>query len=340
LHYAQGQEFKLLADLNAENLPDEFEFSLSGSTEVVYARDFDERIDIIPVSDPNIFSTAQRIAQAQSVLQMAQSAPQLHDIYEAYKRMYEAIRIPNIDEILKKPEEAVRMDPIDENMAVMYGKPIKAFVDQDHDSHVAVHMQFIQDPSLGGNPGAQQLQPILIAHIAEHIALLYRNRMEASVGVPLPPVPDFNSERPELKDINPQLDNLISQRAAQVVQQAPQMKQIASITAQQQQQQQENPLQYAQQLAQLETEALKARTQAQIQADQAKAQSQIQIKQAEAKQDMEIEAAKARADLQAKIQKLEAELQLEREKNASKVQMEREKNAAEIQMEAMKNVPE
>jgi len=340
LHYAQGQEFKLLADLNAENLPDEFEFSLSGSTEMVYARDFDERIDIIPVSDPNIFSTAQRIAQAQSVLQMAQSAPQLHDIYEAYKRMYEAIRIPNIDEILKKPEEAVRMDPIDENMAVMYGKPIKAFVDQDHDSHVAVHMQFIQDPSLGGNPGAQQLQPVLIAHIAEHIALLYRNRMEASVGVPLPPVPDFNSERPDLKDINPQLDNLISQRAAQVVQQAPQMQQIAAITAQQQQQQQENPLQYAQQLAQLETEALKARTQAQIQADQAKAQSQIQIKQAEAKQDMEIEAAKARADLQAKIQKLEAELQLEREKNASKVQMEREKNAAEIQMEAMKNVSE
>jgi len=340
LHYAQGQEFKLLADLNAENLPDEFEFSLSGSTEVVYARDFDERIDIIPVSDPNIFSTAQRIAQAQSVLQMAQSAPELHDIYEAYKRMYEAIRIPNIDEILKKPEEAVRMDPIDENMSVMYGKPIKAFVDQDHDSHVAVHMQFLQDPSLGGNPGAQQLQPILIAHIAEHIALLYRNRMEASVGVPLPPVPDFKSLRPDLKDINPELDNLISQRAAQVVQQAPQMQQIAAITAQQQQQQQENPLQYAQQLAQLETEALKARTQAQIQADQAKAQSQIQIKQAEAKQDMEIEAAKARADLQAKIQKLEAELQLEREKNASKVQMEREKNAAEIQMEAMKNVTE
>ena len=341
LHYAQGQEFKLLADLNAENLPDEFEFSLSGSTGMVYARDFDERIDIIPVSDPNIFSTAQRIAQAQSVLQMAQSAPELHDIYEAYKRMYEAIRIPNIDEILKKPEEAVRMDPIDENMSIMYGKPIKAFVDQDHDSHVAVHMQFLQDPSLGGNPGAQQLQPILIAHIAEHIALLYRNRMEASVGVPLPPVPDFKSLRPDLKDINPELDNLISQRAAQVVQQAPQMQQIAAITAQQQQQQQQqNPLQYAQQLAQLETEALKARTQAQIQADQAKAQSSIQIKQAEAKQDMEIEAAKARADLQAKIQKLEAELQLEREKNASKVQMEREKNAAEIQMEAMKNVTE
>jgi hypothetical protein len=341
LHYAQGQEFKLLADLNAENLPEEFKFSLSGSSEIVYASDFNDRIDIVPVSDPNIFSTAQRIAQAQSVLQMAQSAPQLHDTYAAYKRMYEALRIPNIEEILKKPEEASRMDPIDENMSIMYGKPIKAFVDQDHDSHIAVHMQFIQDPSLGGNPGAAGVQPILIAHIAEHIALLYRNRMEASVGVPLPPVPDFKAENYKFEDINPELDNLISQRAAQVVQQSPQMKQIAAITAKQGQEGQEpNPLQYAQQLAQLETEALKARTQAQIQADQAKAQSSIQIKQAEAQQDMQIEATKAQADLQAKITKLQAELQLEREKNASKMQMEREKNAAELQMEAIKNVTE
>ena len=335
LHYSQGQEFKLISSLNAENLPDQFTFSLIGGSSDIFAADFNDRIDVLPVSDPNIFSTAQRIAQAQSVLQMAQSAPEMHDMYEAYKRMYEAIRIPNIDEILLKPEDAPRLDPIDENVATMYGKPIKAFPEQDHDSHIAVHMQFIQDPSLAGNPGAKAMQPILVAHIAEHVALLYRTRMEAGVGVPLPPVPDYKSTEYEAKDIDPQLDNLISQRAAQVVQQAPQMKQIAAITAQQQGQQQ-NPLQYAQQLAQLETEALKARTQAQISADQAKAQSSIQIKQAEAQQDMQIEAAKAQADLQAKITKLEAELQLEREKNASKIQMEREKNAADIQMEALK----
>jgi hypothetical protein len=336
LHYAQGQEFKLISSLNAENLPEQFTFSLIGGSSEIFAADFNDRIDVLPVSDPNIFSTAQRIAQAQSVLQMAQSAPEMHDMYEAYKRMYEAIRIPNIDEILLKPEDAPRLDPIDENMATMYGKPIKAFPEQDHDSHIAVHMQFIQDPSLAGNPGAQAMQPILIAHIAEHVALLYRTRMEAGVGVPLPPVPDYKSTEYEAKDIDPELDNLISQRAAQVVQQAPQMKQIAAITAQQQGQQQQNPLQYAQQLAQLETEALKARTQAQISADQAKAQSSIQIKQAEAKQDMQIEAAKAQADLQAKVAKLEAELQLEREKNASKIQMEREKNAADMQMEILK----
>jgi len=326
LHYAQGQEFKLLAALNADNLPDEFSFSHAGASEIIYRSDFDDRIDVIPVSDPNIFSTAQRIAQAQAVLEMARSAPQLHDLYEAYKRMYEAIRIPNIDEILKKPEEAVQMDPIDENMSVMYGKPIRAFPEQDHDAHIAVHMQFLQDPSLAGNPGAKQMQPILIAHIAEHIALLYRQRMEASINIPMPPLPDFREMKIKFRDVDPEQDRLISQRAAQVVAASPQMKQIEAIRGLGGQGQQGNPLQYAQQLAQLETEALKARTQAQIEADQAKAQSNIQIKQAEARQDMEIEMAKAQADLEAKIRKLEAELQLEREKNAAKIQMEAMKN--------------
>ena len=325
LHYSQGQEFKLISNLIAENLPEEFTFALAGGDSTIYAADFSDRIDIVPVSDPNIFSTAQRIAQAQAVLQMAQSAPDMHNMYEAYKRMYEAIRIPNIDEILMKPEEAPRLDPIDENMSVMYGKSIKAFPEQDHDSHIAVHMQFLQDPSLAGNAGAAGMQPVLIAHIAEHVALLYRTRMEESIGVPMPVIPDLKGEG-KLEDVNPELDRLISQRAAQVVQQAPQMKQIQSIVAAQQRGQKQDPLQYAKQLAQLEAQALQQRTQAQIAADQAKAQSSIQIKQAEAQQDLEIEAAKAQADLQAKITKLEAELQLEREKNAAKLQMEAMKN--------------
>ena len=319
LHYAQGQEFKLLADLNAENLPEQFTFSLIGGDSEIFAADFNERIDIIPVSDPNIFSTAQRIAQAQAVLQMAQSAPEMHDMYAAYKRMYEAIRIPNIDEILVKPEDAPMLDPIDENMSIMYGKPIKAFIEQDHDSHIAVHMQFLQDPSLAGNPGAAGMQPILVAHVAEHIALLYRTRMEASIGVPLPTIPDLRNKDFQFEDINPELDRLISQRAAQVVQEAPQMKAIAAI---QPKGQQENPLQYAQQLAQLEAESLKARTESQIASDQAKARSSIEIKKAEAQQKMEIDAAKAQADLQAKVMKLETELQLEREKNQAKIQIE------------------
>jgi len=169
------------------------------------------------------------------------------------------------------------------------------------------------------------MQPILIAHIAEHVALLYRTRMEASVGVPLPPVPNFADKDFKFEDINPDLDRLISQRAAQVVQEAPQMKAITAIQPEGQGQQQ-NPLQYAQQLAQLEAEALKLRTQAQIATDQAKAQSSMEIKKAEAQQKMQIDAAKAQADLQSKVMKLEAELQLEREKSAAKMQIEAMKN--------------
>ena len=326
LHHSQGEEFKLIAKLDAEYMPEQLEFSVAGANAFIYARDFDERVDIIPVSDPNIFSTAQRIAQAQAILEMANSAPELHDRYNAYKRMYEAIRIPNIEEVLKEPDEAVRLDPIDENMSVMYGKAIRAFPEQDHQSHILVHMQFMQDPSLAGNPVAQQsMGPILTAHIAEHIALLYRQRMEASIAMPLPNIPNLRDPQFKFDDIDPETDMMISQRAAQVVQQAPQMQAIAGI-ADIGGQQQENPLQYAQQLAELEAQALQQRTQAEIAADQAKAQSDIQIKQAEARQDMEIDAAKARADLEVKVRKLEADLQLEREKNAAKIQMEAMKN--------------
>ena len=341
LHNSQGIEFKLLAKLNAENLPEEFVFATSSGSETIYARDFDDRVDVIPVSDPNIFSATQRIAQAQAVLEMARSAPELHDMYEAYKRMYEAVRIPNIDEILKAPEEAARLDPIDENMAVLYSKPIKAFPEQDHESHIAVHVQFLQDPSLGGNPEMSKVvMPVFLAHIAEHIALLYRTRMQAGINMELPNLPNLRDPKFRFEDIDPELDMLISQRAAMVVQQAPQMKPIAAINPQQGQQGQENPLQYAQQLAQLEAEALKARTQAQIAADQAKAQSSIQLKQAEAQQDMQIDAAKANAELQAKVTKLQAELQMEREKNQVKLQMDQQQNQAKLQMDQQKNQTE
>ena len=327
LHYSQGQEFKLLAKLNAEYLPQSFQFAQSGVSTTVFAKDFNERIDVIPISDPNIFSTAQRIAQAQAVLQMSQAAPQLHDQYEAYKRMYEAIRINNIDEVLKKPEEASRLDPITENMSLMYGKPIRAFPEQDHDSHIAVHMQFISDPSLAGNPGARAMQPLLIAHIAEHIALLYRQRMQTSVNMQLPQMPNLRDPKFKFEDIDPQLDILISQRAAEVVKSSPQMEAIKPLVAMSKQQQAQNPLQYAQELAKLEAQALEARTKVQIEADKAKAQQKLAIDAAEAKQDMQIEQAKLQQELQAKVQKLELELQLEREKNAIKLQQEINKNA-------------
>ena len=331
LHYSQGQEFKLLSKLNAEYLPESFQFSMGGTSQTVFAKDFDDRIDVVPVSDPNIFSTAQRIAQAQAVLTMSQQSPQLHDVYEAHKRMYEAIRINNIDEILKKPDEASRIDPVSENMSLMYGKSIRAFPEQDHESHIAVHLQFAQDPSLAGNPGAAGMQPMLIAHIAEHIALLYRQKMEAGIGMALPNLPNLRDPKFRFDDLDPQLDMMISQRAAEVVAKSPQMDAIAPLAQmmqrQQQQQQLNNPIQTAAQLAQLEADALRARTEVQIQADQAKAQQKLAISEAEAKQDLQIEQAKLQQDLQAKVAKLELELQIDREKNAIKLQQEINENA-------------
>ena len=318
LHYSQGQEFKLIAKSNAKYLPEQFDFALSGVTTKIYATDFDSTIDIVPVSDPNIFSTAQRIAQAQSVLQLSQSAPQLYDMYDTHKRMLEALRIPNIGEVLKEPEQAVRLDPVDENMSIMYGKPIRAFPEQDHNAHIAVHMQFIQDPSLGGNPGATNLQPVLIAHIAEHIALLYRQRMQTAIGMSLAPLPDIRKPKFKFEDLSPELDMQISQRASEVVAQSPQMAQIESITKLGQQQQQGNPLQFAQQLAQLEGQMLQMKTKQELEIEAAKAKQDMQIKDAETKQDLAIEQAKLNQDLQAKMAKLQQELMIIREKNIAK----------------------
>tara|TARA_A100000172_G_scaffold81127_1_gene73168 strand:- start:599 stop:3013 length:2415 start_codon:yes stop_codon:yes gene_type:complete len=319
LHYAQGQEFKMIAKLNAETLPEVFKFAASGASKMINAADFDDRIDIIPVSDPSIFSSTQRIAQAQAILQLAQSAPQLHDVYEAYKRMYEAIRVPNIDEILKKPEEAPKLDPVDENIAVMLGKPIKAFIDQDHEAHIAVHMQFLSDPSLAGNKLAQKtIGPVLIAHIAEHMALLYRVRMQKAMGVELPPLPDIRDPKFKFEDVSPQMDNMIAERAAQVIQQAPKMKPIPGVDKLGG----GDPMNYAQQLAKIEAEAVKARTQAEIQADQAKAKSDIQIDQAKAQVDIQKSMQKLKAELEGKMAKLQAEIQIAREKEIIKANKE------------------
>jgi hypothetical protein len=345
LHVSQGKEFRLMSDLNGMHLDDEVNFASTGAAQIIRREDFDDRIDIIPVSDPNIFSSTQRIAQAQAVLQMAQSAPQLHDMYEAYKRMYEAIRIHNIEDILIEPVEAARLDPVDENMAILLGKPIKAFVDQDHDSHIAVHLQFIQDPTLGGNPGAAQLQPVLIAHIAEHIAFLYRLRMQKAVGmsgIQMPPLPDIRDPKFKFADVPPELDNAIAERAAQVVQESPQMAPIKGITdmAQQQQQGQQNPLEFARQLAELEAQALKVRTEAEIQSSQAKAQSDMAIDQAKAQQNLEAQMMKMQADLEGKIAKLQAELQIAQQKASADIQREEAKVSAEIQRENIKAAQE
>ena len=343
LHVSQGKEFKLMVALNALHLPEEMDFSMVGVSSIIRQDDFDSRIDVVPVSDPNVFSSTQRIAQAQAVLQMASSAPQLHDMYEAYKRMYEAVRIQNIDQILIKPEEAPQLDPVDENMSVMLGKSIKAFIDQNHEAHIAVHLQFMQDPSLAGNPAAQgTLGPMLIAHIAEHVAFLYRLRMQQAMQIQMPAMPDIRDPRFKFEDVPIQEDNAIAEKAAQVVQQVPQMTPIPGLAeiGGQQQGGPQDMLQYAQQLAQLEAQALQMRTQAEIQSDQAKAQSDMAIDQAKAQQQLQAQMAKMQAEMSAKMAKLQAEVQIAQQKAALDVQRDEAKVSAEMRQDELKTAAE
>jgi hypothetical protein len=220
LHMAQGKELKLIGELNGEFLDNEYPYEIIGDEKNVRRKDFDGRVDIIPVSDPNIFSAAQRIAMAQTELQLAQSAPNIIDVKKAYQRLIRALNIPEPEELMIADMKPKRMDPVSENMSVLNGKPIEAFSDQNHTAHIAVHQQFLSDPRFGGNKQAQQaiLGPML-AHLGEHLAFQYRQTMQslgqqAGMGMELPLI-DFDEEE---EGLSPDIENALSQFEAQTAQ--------------------------------------------------------------------------------------------------------------------------
>ena len=171
LHYAQKQEFRLLSNVLAENLPPEYPYDVSGGNRQVKQTDFDGRVDIIPVSDPNIFSMAQRVTLAQTQLQLAQSNPQVHNLYQAYRRMYLALEVQNIDEVLPPPPQPQPLDPAIENARALMGELLQAFPEQDHDSHVSMHVSFMKLPVVQSSP---QVYGVFISHVMEHISLKAR----------------------------------------------------------------------------------------------------------------------------------------------------------------------
>jgi len=171
LHYAQKQEFRLLSRILAENLPPEYPYDVSGGDRQIKQSDFDGRIDVIPVSDPNIFSMAQRVTLAQTQLQLAQSNPQVHNLYQAYRRMYLALEVQNIDEVLPPPPQPQPLDPAIENARALMGELLQAFPEQDHDSHVSMHVSFMKLPVVQTSP---QVYGVFISHVMEHISLKAR----------------------------------------------------------------------------------------------------------------------------------------------------------------------
>lgn len=171
LHAAQKKELKLLAQVFAEYLPPEYPYEVYGAESTIKAEDFDGRVDVIPVSDPNIFSMAQRVTLAQSQLQLAQTNPQLHNLHTAYRRMYEALGVENIEELLPPPPEPQPTDPAVENARALGGNLLQAFPDQNHDVHMQMHVMFMKTPLVATSP---QVMGTLYAHLLEHVSLQAR----------------------------------------------------------------------------------------------------------------------------------------------------------------------
>ena len=176
LHYAQKQEFRMLAKIFKESLPPMYPYNVYGAESFIKQQDFDDRVDVIPVSDPNIFSLSQRIAIAQTQLQLAQSNPQMHNLFEAYRRMYQALGVQNIEAILPTPKPPQPTDPAIENARAVIQENLQAFPTQDHDAHILSHITFMKTPVPAGTPPVLGL---LQAHICEHIALKARNVVQA-----------------------------------------------------------------------------------------------------------------------------------------------------------------
>jgi len=254
VHASMKQEFKLLKEIIRDYAPTEYEYEPEGGNRRAKQEDYDI-VEVIPVSDPNSSTMAQRIMQYQAVIQLASQAPQIYDLPNLHRQMIEVLGIKNADKLVPTEDDQTPKDPISENMAFLNGKPTKAFIYQDHDAHIAAHMAFMQDPMIaqviGQNPMAQKIQAAAMAHIAEHLAFNYRKKVEEQIGVPIP-APD--AKLPE--DVEVDLSRLVAQGAQQLLQ----LNQ-ATVQQQQAQQQAQDPLVQLQQ-AELQIKAKEAEARA------------------------------------------------------------------------------
>ena len=233
VHYAMKQEFKLLRAIISEHAPETYVYVPDRGEPRARREDY-AMVEVIPVSDPNSSTMAQRVVQYQAVLQMSQTAPQIYDLPQLHRQMIEVLGIKNADKLVPTKDDIKPIDPVSENMSVLVGKPIKAFIYQDHRAHIAVHEAFLADPQiaayLGQTPAGQQIVAALKAHIGEHMAFLYREQMEAELGAPLP-APD--EELPQA------LEKRLAGLLAKAGQQLTQEKQANAAQAAQQQQAQD-----------------------------------------------------------------------------------------------------
>ena len=303
LHYTFKQELGLLAEIIADYTDPNYDYDPDTSNRSAKKADYDY-VEIIPVSDPNAATMSQRVVQYQAVIQMAQMAPDIYDMPQLHRRMLEVLGIKNAEKLVKLPDDQKPRDPVTENMAVLKGEPVKAFLNQDHQSHIAVHMAMLQDPmimaTIGQNPRAPAIQAAMMAHLAEHAGYQYRKQIEAQLGLTLPP---------EDEDLPPQIEQALSEMMAKAAQQALQLNQQQA-QQQQAQQQAQDPMVMMQQ----QELALK--------------QGGLQLEAQKVQQDFAIEQAKLELEKQRMV--------LEASAKADANNMRKEESAARMQLEGVK----
>jgi len=288
VHHSMGAELKILSRIVRDYGP--MRYPYDDSEEPLMAQDFDDRVDIIPVSDPNSGTMAQRIMQYQAALQLSATAPQMYDLPLLHRQMIEVLGIRDAENIIPTDKDIKPTDPVTENMMIMMGEPVKAFAYQDHEAHIQTHMAAMEDPKivkmLSMAPDAKVKQAAMMAHIAEHVAFLYRQQIEKELGVELPPL---NEPLPE--DIELRLSKLVAPAAAQLT-----GKDKREMEAQRIQEQMQDPVIQLQQ-AELQLKAKQAQDKVQtdmarIQADLAKNREKTELERDKLSQEAKVEGAK------------------------------------------------
>jgi hypothetical protein len=331
IHYSMKQEFKLLKAIIRDYTPEEYSYQPEDGDRRAKKSDYD-RVDVIPVSDPNAATMSQKVVQYQAVLQLAAQAPQLYDLAQLHRQMLEVLGIKNANKLVKLEEDNKPKDPISENMDVVRMKPLKAFAYQDHSAHIATHQAFMQDPMtaqiIGQNPQAQQMMAALQAHIAEHYAFMYRNMIEQQVGAPLPP-PDAEEPLPE--EFEAALSRMVAQAAQQLL-----MQNQAKAQQQQAQQQAQDPiLQMQAQELQIKAQEVQRKAQKDQQDAQLRMQ-QMQLEQERIASQERAAMASVQAKQQVDMERIASNEQLEGTKLGVQVQKDREALASKEEIEGMR----
>ena len=318
IHYSMKQEFRLLKDIIRDYTPPEYPYEPEEGSRMAKQSDYD-MVYVLPVSDPNAATMAQKVVQYQAALQLAQTAPQLYDLPQLHRQMLEVLGIKNYQKLVPMAEDIKPTDPVAENQNILKNKPVKAFIEQNHKAHIAVHMAAMQDPKiqsiLGMNPQfAQQLQAAMMAHINEHVGFEYRLQVEKAMGMQLPPMPR-DGEEP--KQLPPEIADQIAQMAAAASQQLL-MQNQQEAQAQQAQQQMQDPI------IQLQQQELQIK-QGELQRKAAKDQLDAMLKQQQLEVERERIASQARtagAQMAVKITADADRLNKEQQKEGSKAGIE------------------